>query len=83
MRGDIAGDARVGILSPRPAKAIGLLVNCEVVETGLLQPDGTEDARHPCSNDEKARTGGSRLAIGHDHVSVNHQLVYVKLRSVR
>jgi hypothetical protein len=54
---DIAGDAWVGILSPRPAQAIGLLIEDEVVEAGLPQLDCAEDPDIPAPMMMR-RTGG-------------------------
>ena len=61
VRGHVAGDARVGVLAPGPAEAIGLLVDREVVEAGLLQLDRAEDARHAGADDDDARLGARRI----------------------
>ena len=54
MGGDIAGQAGVGVVAPRAAEAIGLLVDGEVVEARLQQLDRGQDARHPGAYDGEA-----------------------------
>src|SRR5437879_12825026 len=41
---DVAREARIRVLPPRPADTVRLLVDREVREAGLLQLDGAEDS---------------------------------------
>ena len=55
VRGDVAADPRIGVLAPGATQAVAFLVDDEVCEAGLLQPDRAEDARHPCPDDREAQ----------------------------
>jgi len=46
VRGDVARDPRIGVVPPRAAQSVGLLVYDDRVEAGLLQLDRAEDAGH-------------------------------------
>jgi hypothetical protein len=66
VRRHVAGQARVGVLAPGTAQALGLLVDGVVVEAGLLQLDGREDAGHSRTDDEEAEVAASagRAVVG-------------------
>jgi len=49
----VARDARVGVLPPRPANPVALLVDDEVLEAGVAQADRRKDARHPRPDDDE------------------------------
>ena len=51
VRRDIAGQPRIGVLPPGPPDALGLLVDREIGEAGLGQPDGTENPGHTGADD--------------------------------
>lgn len=52
VRGHVARDPGVGVLTPGAAETIRLLVDRDVGEAGLLQLDGAEDARHARTDDD-------------------------------
>src|SRR6478672_3804566 len=51
MRGHVARQAGIRVLVPRAADAVALLVHGEVGETGLVELDRGEDARHARTDD--------------------------------
>ena len=51
MRGDIAGDARIGILAPGPADSLGFFENDKVMDAALFELDTHADARHSRAED--------------------------------
>ena len=55
VRRHVAGEARVGVLAPRAADAVGLLVDGEVVVAGLAQLDRAEDPGHARADDRDAQ----------------------------
>jgi hypothetical protein len=83
MGGDVAGDAGVRVLPPRPTEAIGLLVDREVVEAGLPQLDRAEDSRHPGSDNEEARAGIGRIGECRMHIGGHVFSVQADLVSIR
>jgi len=52
---DIAREPRVGVLPPRSAEPICLLVDRDVGEPGFLQLDRAQDARHPGADDRETQ----------------------------
>jgi hypothetical protein len=51
MRGNVAGNPGIGVLSPRPTETIGLLVDGDVRQARLGQFDGAQDSCHPGPDD--------------------------------
>src|SRR4051794_27830036 len=58
MRRDVARQAGVGVLAPRAADAVGLLVNGEVILARFGELDRAEDARHPCADHRETQRSG-------------------------
>src|SRR5919198_1372549 len=52
MRRDVAGRARVGVVTPGPADLAAPLENEEVVAAVFAQPDGGPQAGEPAADDE-------------------------------
>ena len=51
VRRNVAGEAGIGVLPPRPPEPVGLLVQGEVGDPRLAQLDGGQDPRHPPADD--------------------------------
>src|SRR5919109_1744054 len=47
----VAGESGVGVVPPRAADGLGLLVDLEAVDAGLLELDAHAQARHPGTHD--------------------------------
>ena len=63
VRRHVTGDAGVGVLAPRAADPVGLLVDDHVVVARFVQLDGGEDPRHARSDDgEPHRSCSSRCS---------------------
>ena len=65
VRRHIAGDARIGVLAPRSAEALGLFVDDVVVEASFGQLDSAENARHTGANDRESKRALRHRAVGH------------------
>jgi hypothetical protein len=58
--GHVAGDPGIRVLAPGAAQPVGLLVDGEVAQAGLLQPDPGQDARHAAADDRQSHAGQDR-----------------------
>ena len=57
MRRDVAGRARIGVVAPGAADAVGLLEDDEVVDPRLLELDARRQAGEPRADDDRFEDG--------------------------
>ena len=65
VRGDVAGAARIAVVVPGAADAAPLLEQDEVLEAGLLQPDGHAQPAGSGSDDRDAQSTWGSRGIAH------------------
>jgi hypothetical protein len=72
VRKEGTAGTRIGVLPPGTAEPLGLLVDREVLEARLAQPDRAEDARHPGADDREAKLAPRFRRGSFDHRVTDH-----------
>ncbi len=65
VRRHVARETRVGVLAPRPAEGLGLLVDGDVLVAGTPELDHAQDPGHSRADHHEAQRSRRRSCVGH------------------